>query len=122
MTRTRRHLVAILAASISLCAASSARAGSWQNGYPFGASLQGDLYTPTTLASPPAILVVIHMCTGHSTTVHGWFDSFADARGFYLIAPDAGKQCFDSSASRAGDRAAIVAMVNWVITNKNADR
>ncbi len=38
---------------------------------------------------------------GHSTTVHGWFDSYADKTGFYIIAPDAGKQCFDSSAPAA---------------------
>jgi poly(hydroxyalkanoate) depolymerase family esterase len=88
----------------------------------FQASLKGDLYTPTTPAAKPAILVVIHMCTGHSTTVHGWFDSYADTNGFYLIAPDAGKQCFDSSASRDGDKAAIVSMVNYLITNKGADK
>ncbi len=62
------------------------------------------------------------MCTGHSSTVHGWFDSAADANGFYLIAPDAGKQCFDASASRDGDKAAIVKMVDYVVMNKNADK
>src|SRR4029079_14656574 len=31
-------------------------------------------------------------------------------------------QCFDSSASRNGDKAAIVTMVNYLITNKNADK
>ena len=61
------------------------------------------------------------MCTGHSSTVHGWFDSFADANGFYLIAPDAGKNCFDASAARTGDKAAVVTMVNYLITNKGAD-
>jgi len=102
--------------------AAGAQAGSWANSAPFGATLKGDLYTPTTPAAKPAILVVIHMCTGHSSTVHGWFDSFADQNGFYLIAPDAGKQCFDSSASRDGDKAAIVKMVDYVVTNKNADK
>src|SRR3954469_7131704 len=87
----------------------------WQNGYNFGASLKGDLYTPAKLGTPPAILVAIHMCTGHSTTVHGWFDSFADTNGFYIIAPDAGKQCFDASASRDGDKAAIVKMVDTIV-------
>jgi len=94
------------------------------NGYNFGSgvSLKGDLYTPTTPAAAPAILVAIHMCTGHSTTVHGWFDSYADKQGFYIIAPDAGKNCFDSSASRDGDKAAIVAMVNYLVMNKGADK
>ncbi|MCL2449367.1 MAG: prolyl oligopeptidase family serine peptidase [Polyangiaceae bacterium] len=121
MTRHRRYVAALLTLGVGLLLAADARAGSWQNKFSFGSTLQGDLYTPTTPASPPAILVVVHMCTGHSTTVHGWFDSYADQQGFYLIAPDAGKQCFDSSASRDGDRAAIVTMVNYVLTNMHAD-
>jgi poly(3-hydroxybutyrate) depolymerase len=123
MTRSRHCLVVLLAASFGLLAAAPARAGAWQNSFSgFGATLQGDLYTPTTPATPPGVLVAIHMCTGHSTTVHGWFDSYADKNGFYIIAPDAGKQCFDSSASRDGDKAAIVKMVNYLITQKNADK
>ena len=122
MTRSRNHVVALLATAAGLLTASPAFAGSWQNSFSgFNTTLKGDLYTPTTLASKPAILVVIHMCTGHSTTVHGWFDSYADTNGFYLIAPDAGKQCFDASAARSGDKAAVVAMVNYLITNKGAD-
>ena len=125
MNLSRKCVVALLTATAGLLvAAAPARAGSWANSYNFGSgvSLKGDLYTPTTPASPPAILVAIHMCTGHSSTVHGWFDSYADKQGFYIIAPDAGKQCFDSSASRDGDKAAIVAMVNYVIMNKGADK
>ena len=123
MTPSRSGVVVLLATTFGLLAASPARAGSWQNSFSgFGATLQGDLYTPTTPAAAPAVLVAIHMCTGHSTTVHGWFDSYADKNGFYIIAPDAGKQCFDSSASRDGDKAAIVKMVNYLITQKNADK
>ena len=122
MTRRLHHAAALLTINAGLLFAAEARAGSWQNAAPFGAALQGDLYTPTTPAASPAILVVIHMCTGHSSTVHSWFQSSADQYGFYIIAPDAGKQCFDSSASRSGDRAAIVKMVDYVVTNKNADK
>jgi acetylxylan esterase len=123
MRRPRIYGVVVLAATLGLVAAAPARAGSWQNSFSgFGATLQGDLYTPTTPAASPAVLVAIHMCTGHSTTVHGWFDSYADKQGFYIIAPDAGKQCFDSSASRDGDKAAIVKMVSYLITQKNADK
>src|SRR6478672_4980652 len=109
--RLHHHAAALLTINAGLLFAGGARAGSWQNAAPFGAALQGDLYTPTTPAASPAILVVIHMCTGHSSTVHGWFDKYADMQGFYLIAPDAGKQCFESSAARSGDPAAIVTMV-----------
>ncbi|MEI9936571.1 MAG: PHB depolymerase family esterase [Pseudomonadota bacterium] len=122
MTRYRYHVAALLTMNAGLLLATGAHAGSWANSAPFGATLQGDLYTPTTPAASPAILVVIHMCSGHSSTVHGWFDSAADANGFYLIAPDAGKNCFDSSASRDGDKAAIVKMVDYVVTNKKADK
>ena len=125
MIRSSKHVVALLATTAGLLvAAAPAHAGSWQNSYNFGSgiSLKGDLYTPTTPGSPPGILVAIHMCTGHSSTVHGWFDQYADKTGFYIIAPDAGKQCFDASASRDGDKAAVVAMVNSLITNKGADK
>lgn len=125
MTRSRKYVVALLTATAGLLVfAAPARAGSWMNTYNFGSgiSLKGDLYTPTTPASPPAILVAIHMCSGHSSTVHGWFDSYADKQGFYIIAPDAGKNCFDASATRDGDKAAIVAMVNYLIMNKGADK
>jgi len=122
MKRTRTYVLGLVAATAGVLAASPAQAGSWQNSFAFGAALKGDLYTPTKLASPPAILVAIHMCTGHSSIVHGWFDSYADTNGFYIIAPDAGKQCFDASASRDGDKAAIVTMVNYLITNKGADK
>jgi poly(hydroxyalkanoate) depolymerase family esterase len=121
MTRSWKHVAALLATGAGLLVASPARAA-WQNTYAFGATLKGDLYTPATLASPPAILVAIHMCTGHSSTVHGWFDQYADKNGFYIIAPDAGKQCFDASATRDGDKAAIVTMVNYLITQKGADK
>ncbi len=123
MTPSRSGVVVLLATTLGLLAASPARAGSWQNSFSgFGATLKGDLFTPTTPAAAPAVLVAIHMCTGHSTTVHGWFDSYADKNGFYIVAPDAGKQCFDSSASRDGDKAAIVTMVDYLVTQKNADK
>src|SRR5579862_8495145 len=98
MIRTVKHVAALLTINAGLLATSGAHAGSWASNAPFGATLKGDLYTPTTPAAKPAILVAIHMCSGHSTTVHGWFDQYADKQGFYIIAPDAGKNCFDSSA------------------------
>ena len=123
MTRSRNNVVALLATAVGLLTASPALAGSWQANFSgFGATLKGDLYTPTTLAAKPAVLVAIHMCTGHASTVHGWFDSAADKNGFYIIAPDAGKQCFDSSAKRDGDKAAIVKMVDYLVTQKGADK
>ncbi len=88
----------------------------------YGGGLSMQLYTPSQVAASPAILVAIHYCTGSANSPHGWFDSAADRNGFYIIAPDAGKQCFDSSATRAGDRADIVKMVEYVIAQKRADK
>ena len=124
MTRYRNHCAALFTAGAGLLFAAEAQAG-WQTSAdaPFGAALKGDLYTPATPGPSPGILVVIHMCTGNKGIVHGWFDSFAEANGFYLIAPDSyPNRCFDSSATRSGDRAAIVDMVNYVLKNTKADK
>ena len=115
MSQYRNSVCALSATALGLLVAAPAQAGSWQNQYAFGATLKGDLYTPTKLGTPPAILVAIHYCTGTSLEAQGWFQSAADTNGFYIIAPDAGKQCFDSSASRDGDKAAIVKMVDTVV-------
>jgi acetylxylan esterase len=105
-----------------LLAASPSLAGWGASNKDYGGGLNMQLYTPTTVAASPAILVAIHYCTGNANSTHGWFDSAADKNGFFIIAPDAGKQCFDSSITRAGDRADIVKMVQYVITQKNADK
>jgi len=115
MNRNRGSIYAVLVSALGLLAATPAQAGSWQSSYAFGATLKGDLYTPTKLGTPPAILVAIHYCGGNSGAAHSWFQSAADTNGFYIIAPDAGKNCFDSSASRDGDKAAIVKMVDTVV-------
>ena len=114
MNRNRMGVCAALATVLGLLAATPARAA-WQTNYAFGATLKGDLYTPTKLGTPPAILVAIHYCGGNAGAAHGWFQSAADTNGFYIITPDAGKNCFDSSASRDGDKAAIVKMVDTVV-------
>ena len=122
MTQRRSRVVSLLATAVALLTASPALAA-WQSNFSgFGATLQGDLYTPSTVAASPAVLVAIHYCSGNAGNAHGWFDSYADKNGFYIIAPNAGKNCFDSSASRDGDKAAIVKMVDYLITNKNADK
>jgi acetylxylan esterase len=120
MKKTR--IAAVLAVGAALLVGVRAQAGSWQNNAPFGAALQGDLYSPTTPGASAGVLVAIHYCTGNKSKAHGWFDSSADANGFYIVAPDAGKQCFDSSATRGGDRAAIVKMVDYVVQQKGADK
>lgn len=119
--RLKYTLPAFLPLRAVLFAASPSFAG-WQSNVSYGGTLKMDLYTPSKVAASPAVLVAIHFCTGNSGSTHGWFDSLADKYGFYIISPDAGKQCFDSSATRDGDKAAIVKMVQYVLTEKNADK
>ena len=113
---------ALLPFATVLLASSTSFAGWGAANKDYGGNLNMQLYTPSTVAASPAVLVAIHYCTGNANSAHGWFDSAADKNGFFIIAPDAGKQCFDSSITRAGDRADIVKMVQYVLTQKNADK
>jgi len=107
---------------VLLLAAPARAAGSWQSNYSYGGSgLSMDLYTPSTPAASPAIVVAIHYCSGNSGSTHGWFDSFADKYGFYVIAPNAGTNCFDAAPGRSGARSNIVDMVKAVLKAKNGD-
>ena len=119
--RFRKAALASLPLATVLLSASPCFADPWAPlSKDYGGNLQMALRTPTTPAASPAILVAIHYCSGHASNAK-WFDSAADANGFYVIAPDAGQNCFDSSATRSGDRADIVKMVQYVITQKKAD-
>jgi acetylxylan esterase len=120
--RFRHSLPGLLPFATVLFAASPCLAGWGAANKDYGGNLNMQLYTPSQPAASPAILVAIHYCTGNANSPHGWFDSAADKNGFYIISPDAGKQCFDSSATRAGDRADIVKMVQYIITQKSADK
>ncbi|HEY5955111.1 MAG TPA: PHB depolymerase family esterase [Polyangiaceae bacterium] len=122
MSNRFRHSASALLSVAAIQFAASPCLAAWQNNAPFGATLQGDLFSPSTPGPSPAVVVAIHYCTGNKSVVHGWFESAAEKNGFYIIAPDAGKQCFDSSASRDGDKAAIVKMVDYVIAQKSVDK
>lgn len=125
-TRFRHCLTAILPFATAMLAASPSFAGSWSAlNKDYGGSLGMILYTPTTPAASPAIMVALHYCGGNSSNAKGWFDSAADKNGFYIIAPDAGggaDVCFDASLGRSGERADVVKMVQWVIDTKKADK
>src|SRR3954464_5893640 len=123
MIRYRSCVAALLPLATVLLATSPSFAGGWGPlNKDYGGGLNMKLYTPTTPAASPAVLVAIHYCSGSADSAKDWFSSAADKNGFYVIAPDAGANCFDSSASRSGDRADIVKMVQYVITQKNADK
>lgn len=120
----RRNCSTLLAALTALLAAAPTSAAWGPLNKDYGGNLQMELYTPSQPAASPAVLVALHYCSGHSSNAHGWFDAAADKNGFYIIAPDAGSgnTCFDASLGRSGERADIVKMVEWVITQKKADK
>src|SRR4051812_32689562 len=124
ITRYRNRLIGFAALAVAMLAAAPARAGSWQMNVNYGMSGNPtmDLYTPTTPKPSAGIIVAIHYCSGNAGATHSWFQSLADQYGFYIISPNAGTNCWDASPGRNGSKAAIVAMVNYVITQKNADR
>jgi acetylxylan esterase len=120
--RMKANHVLWVVASVVLMSAPALAAGSWQSNYSYGGSgLTMDLYSPSTPAASPPIVVAIHYCSGNSGSTHGWFDSFADKYGFYVIAPNAGTNCFDAAPGRSGARANIVDMVKAVLKAKNGD-
>jgi acetylxylan esterase len=121
-SRFRHNALAFFPLATVLLAASPCLAAWGPLNKDYGGNLNMKLYTPATPAASPAILVAIHYCSGNANSAENWFSSAADKNGFYVIAPDAGANCFDSSATRAGDRADIVKMVQYVITEKKADK
>jgi len=80
-----------------------------------------DLYVPKLPATTPPVVVVLHYCGGHAADVHSWLQSYADQYGFLLITPTAGGNCFDATPTRAGERANVVSMVKYTVTQKSAD-
>ncbi|HEY2410109.1 MAG TPA: PHB depolymerase family esterase [Polyangiaceae bacterium] len=93
----------------------------WKCNVNYGGSTLMDLYVPTKLAASPPILVALHFCGGTAASAHSWFKSYADTYGFTIIAPTAGGNCFDATPGRSGERAAIVSMVDYVVTQNKAD-
>ncbi len=136
--RSRRGLRAatsLTAASLTLALPMAASAGQVQQITSFGANPTGIgmyLYTPSNVAAKPAVLVGVHACHGKGTDVctqgGGWVAQ-ADKYGFLLICPSAvsADGCWDVHSTAdlthngGGDASGIIAMVNYVLQNKNGD-
>lgn len=120
--RVRRSAPALLSLATVLVQVSPALAASWQNNVSYGANTRMDIYVPDSpAASGPPVVVTLHYCGGQSTNAHGWLQSAADQHGFIIITPQAGGNCFDANPARSGERANIVAMVNYAVENEDAD-
>src|SRR5690606_12293060 len=94
---------------------------SWQSNVDYGANTPMSLYVPDSPAASPPIVVSLHYRSGNAGNAQPWFQSYADMYGFTIITPQAGGNCFDANPARSGERANIVAMVQYVIENHNGD-
>jgi acetylxylan esterase len=109
----------------ALMLASSPSLAAWEEGVNYGG--QGGpamhIYTPQNVDDSPGVIVAIHYCQGTAGGVHGWFQSAADQYGFLIIAPDAPGECFvaNMNPARGGEKAAIVKMVEYAISEYGAD-
>jgi acetylxylan esterase len=114
---------------------SAVLAGTAQQITDFGSNPSGIdmyLYTPSNLASKPAILVGPHACHGKATDVCQSGNAFAqqaDKYGFLLVCPGAKSSdgCWDVHSAAVlthdggGDASSIISMVKWVVENRNGD-
>ncbi|GGN07655.1 hypothetical protein GCM10011609_54030 [Lentzea pudingi] len=138
----KRH-VAVLAAVLSLLAAvgfslvpQQAHAASLVPVTGFGANPTGlnmYVYAPDRLAARPALLLMVHYCTGSASAVHNGggreFVSAADRHGYVIVYPEATREgrCFDVSTQNAlrrnggSDSTGIMSMVTHARQRYNVD-
>ncbi|HEY3493256.1 MAG TPA: PHB depolymerase family esterase [Polyangiaceae bacterium] len=119
--RFRSCAAALLPFASVLLASAPAAAAQWQTNVNYGANTRMDLYVPDNPDAAPGIVVVLHYCGGNAGNAHGWLQSYADMYGFVLITPQAGGNCFDAAASRAGERANIASMVEYTLEQESGD-
>lgn len=121
--RLMYRMRALLQLSAIVLAASPSLAATWKTNVNYGGSgTTMDLYVPDAVDASPGIVVALHYCGGSAAAAHSWFQSLSDKYGFIVIAADAANNCWDSSPARSGEKAAIVQMVNYVISQYKADK
>jgi acetylxylan esterase len=115
--------------------AAAAPAGTLQEVTSFGANpsaLRMFEYVPPTVARHPAVVVVLHYCTGSGPVMftNTQYASLADQFGFVVIYPSVTRSfdCFDVSSPQSlshnggSDPVGIVSMVDYVARHSHADR
>jgi poly(hydroxyalkanoate) depolymerase family esterase len=91
------------------------------------------LYVPDKLAAKPALLVLVHYCSGSASAIFNGnghdYATAADRYGYLVVVPEATRDghCFDVS-TKAGltrdggsDSTGIMAMVGWTRQHYNVD-
>ncbi|BEL04585.1 hypothetical protein Q0Z83_027760 [Actinoplanes sichuanensis] len=136
----RAKLIAVVSALAlvagSLWLALPAAAASLTQVTGFGANptnLRMFTYVPDRLAARPALLVLVHYCTGTAAAVAGGngrdYITAADRYGYVVVLPEATRteKCFDVSSPQAlrrdggGDSTGIMSMVAWARARYNVD-
>ncbi|WP_026924451.1 extracellular catalytic domain type 1 short-chain-length polyhydroxyalkanoate depolymerase [Glycomyces arizonensis] len=140
----RRTLHAALAAAVLLSitiatlnfSASPAQAATMNRVTDFGANptdLDMYVYVPDDVAPEPALLVMVHYCTGSAGAVFNGvgrdYVTAADRYGYIIVLPEATREggCFDVSTRQAltrdggGDSTGIKSMVDWTRQRYNVD-
>jgi poly(hydroxyalkanoate) depolymerase family esterase len=121
-SRFRPGSPALLSAASVLFATSPSLAASWQSNVDYGGGTTPmSLYVPDAPQDSPPVVVSLHFCSGNAGNAQPWFEDFADIYGFAIITPQAGGNCFDAAPARSGERANIVAMVEYVLAQHGGD-
>jgi acetylxylan esterase len=122
-----------VAGALANVSPASALSSSLQQVTNFGnnpSGLQMFEYVPASVAARPAVVVVLHFCTGSGPVMFSntRYAALADQFGYIAIYPSAPRsgQCFDVSTPQSltrggGDPAGIVSMVTFVEQHNNAD-
>ncbi|WP_239138082.1 extracellular catalytic domain type 1 short-chain-length polyhydroxyalkanoate depolymerase, partial [Sphaerisporangium rufum] len=140
----RRRLIALLAAvvlplvaaSVALLAARPAAAATLTRVTGFGnnpTNLNMYWYVPNNVAARPALLVLVHYCSGSASGIVNGngvdYRNAADRYGYIIVAPEATRDghCFDVSTPAAlrrdggSDSTGIMSMVNYTRQRYNID-
>jgi acetylxylan esterase len=128
-------LVPLIAASVLLLARPAAAAGLTRvTG--FGSNptnLNMYVYVPNTVAPRPALLLLVHYCSGSAGGIFNGngkdYATAADRYGYVVVVPEATRSgsCFDVSTPQAlkrnggSDSTGIMSMVSWARSHYNVD-
>ncbi len=98
-------------------------AADWQNGVNYGGTTNMNLYVPDNVADSPGVVVALHSCGNpYEQDSQNYARASADEYGFVIIQPTNGTpDCWTANAGQDGEKPDIIAMVNYVLENHNAD-
>ena len=128
-------LLPLIAASVLLLARPAAAAGLTQvTGFGNNpTSLNMYTYVPAGVAPKPALLVLVHYCTGSASGIFNGngkdYVTAADRYGYIIVVPEATRsgKCFDVSSPQAlerdggSDSTGIMSMVSWARAHYNVE-